>query len=90
MHTKSLEDLTGLVCSFESPTSPTSPTCQFYLAWWTKGDLSLLVLDGTYLDPDGVILDGSQVCPGRPRGLELENEAWRETPHNQGLHYSES
>lgn len=90
MHTKSLEDLTELVCLFESPASPTSPTYRFYLAWWTKGDLSLLVPDGTYLGPDGVIPDGSQVCPDRSRGLELENDAWRETPHNQGLRYGES
>lgn len=49
-HTKSLEDLIGLVCPSKSPTSL---ACRFRLSLWKKGDLSLLV-------PDRVISMGNK------------------------------
>ena len=33
-----------------------------------------------YLGPDGVILDGLYVYPGRPKGLESRKDMWREAP----------
>lgn len=71
MHTKNLEDLIGLVCPFENLTSPAYP---FILNLWKKGNLSLLVLNETYLGSNGVIPNGLQVCLGWPRDLELEKD----------------
>ena len=76
-HAKSLEDLTRLICPSETPVSL---ACQFHPTLWNKGNLSLLVPNETYLGLDGVIPNELQVCPDRPKGLELENNTWRETP----------
>ena len=55
--------------------------CSFRLTLWKKENFSLLVLDGTYLGPDGVIVDELYVCPGQPKGLESGKDTWREAPH---------
>ena len=67
---RSLKDLTGQ--TFPSK----SPSCQFHLALWEKGILSLLVPDRTYLGLDGMISDGLHTCSTRKRGLELERDTW--------------
>ena len=36
-----------------------------------EGNLSPLVLDGAYLSPDGLILDGLSVCLRQRKGLEF-------------------
>ena len=83
-HAKNLEDLTKLIFSSESSMSPGH---RFRLALWEKKTLSFLVLDGTHLCLDGMILDGYHVCLRRPRGLGLERDTWRGTPHNAPLIY---
>ena len=71
MHARNPKDLIGLIFSSESPVSL---ACRFYPTLWKKRNLSLLVSDITYLGLDELIPNGLQVCPGRPRGLELEND----------------
>ena len=71
MHARNPEDLIRLIFSSESPTSL---AYRFRSTLWKKRNLSLLVSDITYLGPNGLIPDGLQVCPGRPRGLKLEND----------------
>ena len=78
MHARSPEDLTGLICPSKTLVSL---AYRFHQTLWNKGNLSLLVSDGTYLGLDGVIPDGLQVYPSRSNGLELENNTWKETPH---------
>ena len=81
-HVKNLEDLIGLIFLSESSTSL---NCRFCLALWEKETLSLLVPDETHLCLDRMIPDGYHVCPRRPRGLRLERDMWRGTPHNDQI-----
>ena len=82
MHVKNLEALIGLIFLFESSTSL---DCRFRLASWEKETLSLLVPDETHLCLDRMIPDGYHVCPRRPRGLRLERDMWRGTPHKDQI-----
>ena len=94
-HVRNPEDLTGLICpskrssrlGLSIPSSIVGPSerlanlvCPFCLALWKKENFSLLVPNEAYLGPDGVILDGLYVYPGRPKGLESRKDMWREAP----------
>ena len=81
-HAKNLEDLTELIFSSESSMSPGH---RFHLALWEKETFSFFVPDRTHLRLDRMIPDGYHVCLRRPRGLGLERDTWRGTPHNAPL-----
>ena len=81
-HVKNLEDLIGLIFSSESSASL---DCRFRFALWEKETLSLLVPDETHLCLDRMIPDRYHVCPRQPRGLGLERDMWRGTPHNDQI-----
>ena len=81
-YAKNLGDLTGLIFQSESLMSPGH---RFRLALWEKRILSFLVPELTHLCLDGIIPDRYHVCLRQPRGLGLERDTWRGTPHNAPL-----
>ena len=53
---------------------PIGLVCPFCLTLWKKENLPLMVSDGAYLGPDGVLPNRLYVFPGRPKGLESKKD----------------
>ena len=61
---------------------PVGLVCQFHLALERKKYDFPFALDGTCLGPNRLLPDGLSTYLGRPKGLELRKDTWREASHN--------